>query len=234
MKSVSTLQVASIACPTEAEGPFTRLAVWVSGCALRCPGCCNPELFDPKVGDAIEVAALIRQLAAARAEGVEGITLLGGEPTDQMSAVTQLCEGARELDLGVLLFSGRTRAELDAIGEFAALARSVDTLVDGRFDRRRPEPRGGRRFLGSTNQVLHHFTPRYANPSLWMGGQRVDVRIAPDGGVHVHGFPGPARDLLRALERRAPDAVSDNHGEERQTGTRVLADEKRTGRILDR
>jgi anaerobic ribonucleoside-triphosphate reductase activating protein len=40
-----SLQVAySVAC-TEAEGPFRRHALWLQGCTLACPGCCNPELF---------------------------------------------------------------------------------------------------------------------------------------------------------------------------------------------
>ncbi len=234
MRPVPVLQVASTACPTRAEGPFTRFALWVSGCTLRCPGCCNPELSDPTVGERVEVAALLHRLEAAMGDGIEGITLLGGEPTEQIGAVTSLCEGARRLGLGVVLFSGRTHAELATMPRFEALANAIDTLVDGRFDFRQPEQPGGRRFLGSTNQTLHHFTARYADPKLWRGGQRVDVRIDPDGSVHVHGFPRPTRDLLRALGRRPLNAVSDKHGEERQTGARVLADEERTRRVLHR
>lgn len=228
------LQVASSVWPTHAEGPFSRFALWVSGCSIRCPGCCNPELFDPDVGASTSLDALLEELAEAQRGGVEGITLLGGEPTDQLPAVTALCEGARTLGLGVLLFSGRTGAELAAISGFARLAAAVDTLIDGRFEARHREPNTGRRFVGSTNQAFHHFTDRYADPALWRGNPRVEVRIERDGSVQVHGFPSPTRELLRALGRQAPDAVSHSHGEERQTGARVLVDEERTRRVLDR
>src|ERR1700745_3057687 len=75
------LQVAQTVACTEAEGPGRRFALWFQGCPLRCPGCCNPEML-PFAGGVRqlmhEVLTDIRQ-AAAR-DGIEGVTLLGGEP----------------------------------------------------------------------------------------------------------------------------------------------------------
>ncbi|HGG57662.1 MAG TPA: 4Fe-4S cluster-binding domain-containing protein, partial [Nannocystis exedens] len=45
MRSRLALQIAHIVAITEAEGPGRRFALWVQGCSLHCPGCCNPELF---------------------------------------------------------------------------------------------------------------------------------------------------------------------------------------------
>ena len=31
---------------TDLEGPGWRIAIWFSGCSIKCGGCCNPHLFD--------------------------------------------------------------------------------------------------------------------------------------------------------------------------------------------
>lgn len=186
-----------IAC-SEAEGPHRRFAVWVQGCSLACPGCCNPELFPATGGLAVPVAALAQELAQARrTHAIEGLTVLGGEPLEQLEPVTALCLAAREQGLGVLLFTGHTLAELESRAGGAALLASVDTVIDGRFmaDRRDTE----RRFIGSSNQGLIHRSARYADPGLWRGDGGVELQWAADGRLSVHGEPGLARRLVRAL-----------------------------------
>jgi len=189
---------ARVSCTT-AEGPHARYALWVQGCSLRCRGCCNPEMFDA-AGPLLSVATLIDEVEqAAHDEGIEGITLLGGEPVDQAEPLVELCARLRARGLGVLLFSGYTRDEMLARPGGAALWNVVDTLVDGRFDATQREGPEGRRFIGSRNQQLHHRTERYAAPALWEGAARVEVHVDADGRVHAHGFPAPLQALLRAL-----------------------------------
>ena len=192
------LRVAHRVACTEAEGPYRRYAVWVQGCTLACPGCCNPELFAAGGGVEVSVAALVDELAQARAtHAIEGLTVLGGEPLEQLVAVTALCGAAREQGLGVLLFSGHTLAEIESRVGGEVLLAGVDTLVDGRFmaDRRDTE----RRFIGSTNQRLIHRSARYAEPALWRGAGGVELQWTADGRLSVHGEPGLARALVRAL-----------------------------------
>ncbi len=192
---------ASVAC-TAAEGPFLRHALWVQGCTLACPGCCNPELFAAEGGAWRTLAELREGLVEARARyGVEGLSVLGGEPTEQLAGTTALCEAARGLGLGVIVFSGRTLAELSALAGGAALLAAVDTLVDGRFEATRREPADGRRFVGSGNQRLVHRTARYADAALWRGPAGVELQIGPDGAIALHGAPALARRLGRALAR---------------------------------
>jgi anaerobic ribonucleoside-triphosphate reductase activating protein len=170
------LEVAARVACTEAEGPRRRFALWVQGCSLACPGCCNPEFFSKGAGETIAVDALARELARAReAFALDGLTVLGGEPFEQPQAVAALCRSARALGLGVLVFTGFTLAELRARPDAAELLAAVDTLVDGRFDARRREPVGGRRWIGSTNQQIVHITERYADPSLWRGANHVEL-----------------------------------------------------------
>jgi anaerobic ribonucleoside-triphosphate reductase activating protein len=194
------LRVAHRVACSEAEGPFRRYVVWVQGCSLACPGCCNPELFPADGGLEVAVAAIAEALAQARrTHAIEGLTVLGGEPLEQLEAVTALCAAAQEQGLGVVLFTGHTLAALESRVGGAALLASVDTLIDGRFmaDRRDTE----RRFIGSSNQGLIHRSARYADPGLWRGAGGVELQWTADGRLSVHGEPGLARRLVRALAR---------------------------------
>lgn len=196
LDSIGVRVAARVPCTT-AEGPFERYALWVQGCSLRCAGCCNAEMFEFS-GRPQHVASLLEEIAdAQRTHGIEGVTLLGGEPVDQAAALVPLCAGVQSLGLGILLFSGYRLQELQDRPHRRALWEHVDTLVDGRFDASQPEGLPGRRFIGSRNQALHHRTPRYADPALWTGSACVEVEIGED--LQAHGFPGPVQALLDAL-----------------------------------
>src|SRR5215468_7032472 len=91
------LQLAQVVPCTEAEGPGRRFAVWFQGCPLRCPGCCNPEFLPFKGGQTTTVAEMAEWMARSREEtGIEGITLLGGEPFAHAAAGAALARTARE------------------------------------------------------------------------------------------------------------------------------------------
>ena len=188
---------------TTAEGPGSRFALWVQGCTLGCPGCCNPHMLPPGPRPPTPLPEIIEGLDAAVIEhGIEGITVLGGEPLQQLPAVTMLCAAATARGLGVLVFTGYRLEESRARPGFDALWSHVDTLVDGRYDARRPEPSepaGGRRFIGSSNQRLCHRSDRYRDPALWQGPARVEVSIGPHGELSAHGEPGTVAALLRSL-----------------------------------
>ncbi len=192
---------AEVAC-TRAEGPFRRYALWVAGCSLRCPGCCNPEFFDPGAGQTVELERLLERIDAAReAHAIEGITILGGEPLEQIEGVTELAREVSSRGLGVIVFSGyRLEEALEREG-FAELWALIDALVDGPYDPRRASSRAPhpRRYIGSTNQRLHHRSRRYEDPARWRGEASAEVQIASDGLLSIHGEPGLSRELGRSL-----------------------------------
>src|SRR3954453_20416530 len=98
--TAAVLSVAQIVPCTEGEGPGRRFALWFQGCPLRCPGCCNPEMLPFHGGQEVSVADLGDQVAEARRRhGVEGITLLGGEPMAHAAAGAALARHARDLGL---------------------------------------------------------------------------------------------------------------------------------------
>ena len=181
----ATVEVALIVGRTEAEGPGQRWALWVQGCPLRCAGCCNPEMLAFRAADRRGVAGLIEEACAA---GVEGVSLLGGEPFAQAGPLALLAEGVRARGLSVMVYSGFTLAELKAQGDDAArLLAATDLLVDGRFEAAQRSQR--RRFIGSDNQGLHFLSGRYAadDPRL-QGSNHVELRLR-GGEITINGWP---------------------------------------------
>src|SRR5438045_9186371 len=101
-----TMQIAQVVPCTEAEGPGKRFAVWSQGCPLRCPGCCNPEFLPFKGGQTKTLREMAEWMERARDEfGVEGITLLGGEPFAHAVGAAALAGEARSRGLSVMGFS---------------------------------------------------------------------------------------------------------------------------------
>lgn len=185
-----TMQLAQVVPCTEAEGPGKRFAVWFQGCPLRCPGCCNPEFLPFAGGETKTLAEMTERLRRAKAEsGVEGITLLGGEPFAHAAPAAAFSRSARELGLSVMVFSGYTLEDLSiarpqaAITELLALS---DILVDGPFLREQPDTT--RRWVGSTNQRIHFLTDRYSFDEQWQKRNTLEIRVVGRE-ISVNGFP---------------------------------------------
>ena len=195
------LRVATIVDSTEAEGPGARLALWVQGCTIRCPGCCNPEMFTQRGGTEMTIDELLARFDAAGSN--EGVSILGGEPFEQAAGVAAFARGVRARGKTVMVYSGYRLAELreQAVTNPAVteLIDSTDLLVDGRYDRdlAEPPPPLGRRWLGSTNQVMHYLTPAYsADDPRMRASNTVEIHWR-DGKLVVNGWPLGADSLVR-------------------------------------
>jgi anaerobic ribonucleoside-triphosphate reductase activating protein len=189
---MAPIRIAAVVPLTEAEGPGSRFAVWVQGCAIRCPGCCNPHMFDPTAGEGIEPPSLLARLDEVIGE-VEGVTLLGGEPFEQAAALAPFAREVRERGLSVVVFTGHLLEELRAGRPAGAseLLAQVDLLVDGPY--RSDLPETARRWSGSSNQRFHFLTGRYA-PGIETVApgtpeRTVELRLGPDGRLERSGWP---------------------------------------------
>src|SRR5512146_407363 len=148
---------------SRSNGPGWRAVVWLQGCTLGCPGCFNPETHSSAAGDWVSVADLSRKLLDLR-PSIEGITLSGGEPLQQMPALLVLLETIRrESGLSVLLFSGYTWAEIQRMPRHPRLLGLIDVLIAGRYD---PTQRVARELVGSQNKTVHFLTERYTMADL--------------------------------------------------------------------
>ena len=196
---------------TAAEGPGLRAALWVQGCSVRCPGCFNPHLWAEIGGTVTNTATLANTFVTdAVAAGVEGITLLGGEPFDQAEALATIAEAFRAAGLTVMTFSGYTLDLLTAWSatrpDIARLLAATDLLIDGPYLRDAPD--AVRPWLGSTNQGIRALTPAYADEVARIekngGLDRLEIRISRDGRIDVNGWADDAalEELLHDLGPR--------------------------------
>ena len=197
-----TASIAHIVPDTEAEGPGRRFAIWFQGCPLRCPGCCNPEFLPFRGGTTTSIGELIDEIRAVK--GLEGISLLGGEPFAHSPAATEIAKFARAHALGVMVYSGYTLAEIRALPEPSAaeLLSHTDLLVDGPYLRERPE--SNRRWVGSANQMVHFLTNRYSpDDPCWTKSNTLELRVRGNE-VSVNGFPSAdAKGLWKGWTRKS-------------------------------
>lgn len=201
-----TVRIAQVVTCTEAEGPGRRFAVWFQGCPLRCPGCCNPEFLSFEGGESRPTTDMAGEMARARDDsGVEGITLLGGEPFAHAGA-SALAEAAHTLGLSVMVFSGYTLDQLRRRSDAADLLARTDILVDGPYLRDQPDTE--RRWVGSRNQDVHFLTGRYRLDDQWRKRNTLEIRVR-GGEVVVNGFPaGAAAGLWKGWRRTSAAEVA--------------------------
>jgi anaerobic ribonucleoside-triphosphate reductase activating protein len=143
-------------------------------------------------GTETPVGRLLKEIdAAARENGVEGLTLLGGEPFAQAAGAAALAAGVQRLGLTVMIFSGYTIEQLRRFRDpgFTKLLRCCDVLVDGPFIRELPETR--RTWVGSSNQRVHFLTSRYdREDACWRVRNSLEIRLRGNE-LSVNGFPAP-------------------------------------------
>lgn len=196
-------------------GPGRRAVVWVQGCSLACPGCMVPETWHRPRGREVYPLELADRILAQ--EGLDGITISGGEPTEQPEAVRQLLARVCAAGLNTWVYTGRTLEDLlaEASAPLDAMLAQVDVLVDGPYD---SGLAGALRLRGSANQRILHLTG--AIPAV-LDDQgefsRVEISINEAGELVVIGVPPPGflRGLRDALKRRGITVFNDRHWTER-------------------
>lgn len=175
------LNIAHINVCTEAEGPYKRMAIWFQGCDILCEGCCNPELQEIRVAHIMTVQDVIEiALEAKRKHGIEGVTLLGGEPTLQDNLGILVSE-LRRNDFGIILFTGRCYDSLEK-----ELMVDIDMVIDGRF--KLNEVDNNRNMIGSKNQAIICISERYKKDVDWfMNTREKRVEINMNDSIFITG-----------------------------------------------
>lgn len=169
-----------------------RMGVWTQGCSLRkCPGCSSRHTWARTGGIVVGTDALLR-LAQRQATPPSGLTVSGGEPTDQAEGVTALMSGFRTVFLGaeVILYTGLSWPDLAE--RHPALVALLDVAVTGPFQREREATA----LAGSDNQELVLLTPLarrlYCN---WRAWPRHVLQVGQSAGEQLVtvGIPDTAR-----------------------------------------
>jgi len=171
---------------SRANGPGRRAVVWTQGCSIRCPGCFNPTTHDPNAGQAIDTVDLAPTILA-QSPAISGVTISGGEPTEQPEALLDLLRRLGDSKLSRMMFSGHTLEAIRLITHGPAILAELDVLIAGPFIQTAPSPLP---LLGSQNQKIHVLNHRHT-PDEIAAIPRMEVVIHKDGTRTVTGF-GPA------------------------------------------
>ncbi len=129
-----TMRIAGIAYESVVDGPGLRNTVFFQGCPHACPGCHNPETWDPAAGLEYSLQNLLAALKLNPL--ISGVTFSGGEPFLQAEAAAQLGEIIKAQGLNLWVYTGYTWEYLlqskNSKG-FNALLKTADVLIDGPF-----------------------------------------------------------------------------------------------------
>ena len=166
---------------SEIYGPGVRSVFWTQGCTLACKGCWNTQYWSSRGGQEILVSQILTELKEI--EDIEGITLLGGEPFQQLDASFELIKGCKEMGLSVFLYTGYEPSEFNEkmqtcfdLSDIAVTGRFVQELRDTTL-----------RWRGSSNQQVHFISDLY-NESMLQEQTEVECHILPNGEIRMVGY----------------------------------------------
>lgn len=144
-----------------ANGIGVRTSLFVSGCRLHCAGCFNSEAWGFDAGEAFTPEVEQRILDSLEPSYVDGLTVLGGEPTEpeNAEALAPFLERVRQTypTKDLWMYTGRTWEQITEGGSHASpnmdrILACLDVLVDGPWVS--SEYDISLRFRGSSNQRL--------------------------------------------------------------------------------
>lgn len=168
---------------TYANGPGARCCLWLQGCSLACPGCFNPETHSFKTDGFYDVVEVFRWIQ--NTQGIEGLTVTGGEPLEQADQILELLTLVRKkTDLSILLFTGFSFEEVEQMPCFKRLQSVIDVMIAGRYIARNPQPSS---FARSANKTIHYFSSRYGEADLEIVPVS-EVVISPSGELALTGI----------------------------------------------
>ena len=155
---------------TRSGGPSpddnNRTEIYFMGCKKAaagnaCDGCYNPTLWESRLGaktyTPLEIAEQVEKFAPNKF-----VTIVGGEPTDQLEGLSELCRLLKEKGFHIIVFSWKTLEHMftDNNGwTYAKLLQNIDILVDGEYDKHQriyqeDADDGFLNTIGSANQTI--------------------------------------------------------------------------------
>jgi len=161
--------------------------IWLQGCSIKCPGCFNPKTHPVDRGSWLDVDELVSWILH-RGDAIEGITLSGGEPLEQLPAVLRLLGDIKSrTSLSALLFTGYAWPDVLRMPGADDLLNCLDVVIAGPYDRSVRLDDGLR---GSSNQTVHFLTDRYGPDDL-REVPPAEAIISADGEVVLSGVHPP-------------------------------------------
>ena len=138
------------------DGPGRRSVIQFAGCSIRCSGCYIPETHLRENGKLVSIAEIIAEIEKRSGEH-DGVTILGGEPFDQMEGLELLVKKLKISGFHLTIYTGFTLENLLSRNSESVnrILKQTDLLIDGAFDRALAKNAG--EYRGSSNQRLHYY-----------------------------------------------------------------------------
>lgn len=180
------MQIAQIIDQTEVEGPGIRTAIWLQGCSLNCPGCCN-QSYLPKQGGIFwneeDLALHCSKI------NVQGITILGGEPLEQPKSLFQFIKNIKNIsNHSIMLFTGYTWKYIEKHKDLKKIISQCDLVIAGPFIQKLSP--SNKQWIGSKNQTIHFISDCYVSlEKEWKPHQNEIEFHIKDGEIIVNGTP---------------------------------------------
>jgi len=145
----NSIRLLDIVYGTSVDGPGLRTSIYGAGCTHQCPGCHNPQSWDPSGGFPRGIEEVAEEVLAEELD----VTFSGGDPMFQPEAFTQLARLIRQQSThDIWCYTGYRIEQLVHDPVRRALLEEVDVLVDGPFVQRLRDL--SLLFRGSSNQRL--------------------------------------------------------------------------------
>ncbi len=137
------------------NGEGIRATLFVSGCTRNCKGCFNKEYQDFNYGKFWDKDEEDKFISYLKDSNVHGVTILGGEPMDQINDDTIIKLISRiknETNQSIWIYSGYEYESIVNNLKQRRILEGCDVLVDGPFKEDEKDIR--LKFRGSANQRI--------------------------------------------------------------------------------
>lgn len=124
------MRVLNIAEGTSVDGPGLRTSIYFAGCTHHCPGCHNPQSWDPMGGKEWSIEELLHVIRINDFP----VTFSGGDPLMQVEELTILARRIKEeLGKNIWCYTGYLWEDVVKTPIFQPLLKYIDVMVDGPF-----------------------------------------------------------------------------------------------------
>lgn len=143
--------IAGVLTESIVDGLGIRYVIFTQGCKHNCKGCHNPSTHSFSGGMEVSEEELVQDILSIKS--IDGITLSGGDPLNQVNSCIKLIRLLNELkpELDVWCYTGFTYEDIQT-PQYRELLSLIDVLVDGKFILE--EKTFDCPFRGSSNQRL--------------------------------------------------------------------------------